>query len=59
MRRALLLVPAAFVLAAVGWFVAGWVARAAGLDELDLPARVGGVFLALSFGESALHRWNF
>jgi hypothetical protein len=46
----------AFGLAAFGWVVAGWIVAAAGLAELDLPVRVGGVFLALSLGEAALSR---
>jgi hypothetical protein len=53
------LVPAAFALAVLGWFLAGWIVQTAGLDELGLPARVGGIFLALSLGEAALHRLNF
>ena len=55
--RPVLLVLGAFVLAALGWVVAGWVARMVGLDELDPPIRAGGVFLALSLGEAALTRF--
>jgi hypothetical protein len=54
--RTLLPIVGAFLLAVVGWFVAGWIASAAGLDELALPARVGGVFLLLSLGDQALAR---
>ena len=52
-----ILILAAFVLAVVGWELAGWIVSAVGLDELDLPARVGGVFLALSLGEAASARF--
>lgn len=55
--RALLIAVGAFALAALGWFVAGWIVQAAGVAELDLPARAGGVFLALSLGQAALGRF--
>jgi len=51
--RTMLCILGAFALAALGWVVAGWIVRAVGLAELDLPARAGGVFLALSLGEAA------
>jgi hypothetical protein len=54
--RTALVVLGAFALAVLGWVVAGWVVRIAGLDELDAPARVGGIFLALSLGDAALSR---
>jgi hypothetical protein len=55
--RTAFLAVGAFLLAAFGWVVAGWAAHVAGLDELDLPARVGGMFLALSLGEAAVSRF--
>ena len=56
--RTLLLALGSFALAAFGWVVAGWVANLAGFGELDFPARVGGIFLALSLGDAALSRWS-
>ena len=56
--RVLLSMAAAFVLAALGWVVAGWFAQIVGVGELDLPARVGGSFLALSLGDAALARFS-
>lgn len=56
--QAVLLVVAAFALAVVGWVVAGWVVAALAVGELDLPARVCGVFFALSLGNAALARFS-
>jgi len=57
-RRPAVLAAGAFAVAALGWVLAGWLAQATGLSELDLPARVGGLFLALTLGEAALARWG-
>jgi hypothetical protein len=54
--RTILAVGAAFVVAVLGWFAGGWVVSWLGVGELDLPARVGGVFFALSFANAALPR---
>jgi hypothetical protein len=47
----------AFLLAALGWLIAGWLVQLLGLGELELPARAGGVFLVLSLGEAAFSRF--
>jgi hypothetical protein len=54
MLRRALAVLAAFALAALGWLAAGWLVGLLGLGELDLPARAGGVFLALTRAERRL-----
>lgn len=54
--RTLGAVLAAFVLAAVGFALAGWLSRALGFADLSLPVEVGGAFLALSLGDAALAR---
>jgi hypothetical protein len=44
----------AFALAALGWVAGGVIVMALDVGELDLPARAGGVVLALSLGDTAL-----
>jgi hypothetical protein len=56
--RAGVFVAVAFGLAALGWVAAGLVVMALGAQELDLPARAAGVFLALSGGEWALSKMS-
>ena len=57
-RATIVAIIGAFVLAALGWEVAGMIVDLLGIDELGLPARVGGVFLALSLGDAALARFS-
>jgi hypothetical protein len=58
MTRAGVFVLVAFALAALGWVAAGLVVMAVGAQELDLPARAAGIFLALSLGELALSKMS-
>ncbi len=55
-QRTALTIGGAFVVAALGWFVAGRIVQAIGAGELDLPARVAGVFLALSLADATFAR---
>jgi hypothetical protein len=54
--RPALFAAAAFLAAASGWVIAGWVVSWLAIGELDLPARAGGVFFALSLANAALAR---
>jgi hypothetical protein len=54
--RTILATLAAFVAAGAGWWVAGWLVSWLAVGELELPARVGGVFFALSLANAALPR---
>jgi len=54
--RSVLLTAAACLAAWLGWEAAGWAAAAAGFGELDLPARLVGVFAVLTATETILAR---
>ncbi len=54
--RTILAAAGAFGVAALGWLAAGWIVSLLGVGEVDLPARAGGVFFALSLANVALSR---